>query len=362
MARSRAGALLLLSLPTSAFAQDDDGTLRVSSTVTGATVYIDNELQGETPYNTTLEPGRHTVRVTANGYDPFVREVQIAPDQATELTASLSPGAGTVELLSTARGAVVTLDNDQQWALPVRLSPNELPFGSYEYTISAPTYAPLSGSISFAAGENVLVFGQLESNTGHLSIISTPAGADVYISETAVGVTPLDLSGYAPDVYTVRLEHPRHALVFRTLDTTDGELGTLEARIPKQGGRLIVRTGDPDAEVRLEGQLIGTGTKVTVPVLERRQYLLEAAAPGSKTAEVRVDIPMRGRVLYSVSFENESSRRASTLNNVPPLLRRWTFWTATGAGAVVATVGGVLLYNALQPDPVPDGDVVVYIP
>ena len=76
----------------------------------------------------------------------------------------------------------------------------------------------------------------------------------------------------------------------------------------------------------------------------------------------RIDVPMRGRVLYSVSFEDESSRRASTLNNVPPLLRRWTFWTATGAGAVVATVGGVLIYNALQPVPVPDGDVVVSMP
>ena len=66
-------------------------TIRISSSVTGAQVYVDNELQGETPYRAPLDPGRHTIRVTADGYDPFVREVQIEPDQSTELVASLSP-------------------------------------------------------------------------------------------------------------------------------------------------------------------------------------------------------------------------------------------------------------------------------
>lgn len=360
MARPTARALLLLGLSTPAFAQD--GTLNVTSTVLGAQVYIDNTLRGQAPLTAPLAPGSHTVRVLADGFEPFVRRVSIDADASASLDASLSPGAGTVEFVSSAPSASVTLSSGQTHPLPVRLTPQELSFGSYGYTISAPTFASVEGSFDFRSGQNVFVFEELESNAGRVAIRSTPEGADIFLDGARIGVTPLSLEDHPPGVYAVRLEQDDHALVFRTLDTTDGDIGIIEARLPERGATLVFRTGADDAEVRIEGQAIGSGSRVVIDEIERRQYDVEVLAEGQKPVSTRLDVPASGRHIYKVEFEPTDARTASQLVGVQPLTRRWTFWTATGVGAAAAVVGGALLYSALQPEPVPNGDVVVTIP
>lgn len=362
MARRTLGALLLLSISTAASAQDSDGTLSINSPVDGALVYVDNTLLGNTPYSAELDEGRHTIRVTADGFDPFVREVTIAAGETTTIDAQLYPGSGTVEFISSARGAVVTFADGQQWSLPIRLALRDLPYGDYHYTISAPTYAASEGDFTFSAGQNVFIYAALESNTGRIAIESTPESANVFFDGVEMGTTPLALDDVPPGIYQVRLEQEKHATVFRTLDTTNGDIGEIQARLPERGARLVVQTRDPEAEVRLEGQLIGTGRRVVVPELERRQYTLEASAPESNGALTRIDVPRHGRVLYAVDFEPTGSDTASSIINRPPLHQRWTFWTATGVSTAVAVVGGVLIYNALQPEPVPGGDITITLP
>ena len=362
MARRTAGTLLLLGLSTTALAQDSDqGTLNVSSPVAGAQVYVDNDLQGPAPLTVALPAGEHSVRILADGFSPFVRRIEVAAGQPTDLTARLSPGTGSIEFASASRDAIVRIDG-QEWELPIRLSSEDVGFGDHDYTISAPTYAEQDGSLSFSSGENVFIYARLESNAGRLAFSSTPAAADVFINGERIGATPLELSDYAPDVYSIRMERDRHATVFRELDTTDGDIGVVEARLPERGAKLVVKTGNDDAEVFIEGQLMGTGSKVVIPELERRQYAVEVHAPGLKPASNRLDVPIRGTLTYAVDFQAEENRAASALVNVPPLTQRWTFWTATGVGAAAVAVGGVLIYNALQPEPVPAGDVVVTLP
>ncbi|MFT4979681.1 MAG: hypothetical protein ACI8S6_005593 [Myxococcota bacterium] len=363
MARCTARALLLLGLSTPALAQSpDEGTLNIDSPVAGAQVYIDNDLQGEAPLSVALSPGMHMVRVSADGYDPFVRRIDVPAGAPTELRATMTPGAGSVEFMASAPSAMVRLADGTEWALPVRLSPSDVSFGAHDYTITAPAHAPSIGDFDFRSGHNVFIFAQMESNAGRVTIDSTPAGAAVFIDGAHVGPTPLSLDGYAPGIYTIRLELDRHASVFRTLDTTDNDIGIIEARLPERGARLVVKTGHSDAEVFVEGQSIGTGSKVQIPELERRQYEIEVRAPGAKPALTRLDMPSSGRLTYRAELEEASAQDSSQLVYVPPLTRRWGFWTATGVGAAAAAAGGAMLYSALQPVPVPNGDVVVILP
>ena len=69
------------------------GTLRISSTVDGAQVSVDEDAIGESPVATpvTLDEGTHRVEVEREGYIPFRGDVRIAPGVASAAYADLTP-------------------------------------------------------------------------------------------------------------------------------------------------------------------------------------------------------------------------------------------------------------------------------
>lgn len=68
------------------------GTLQVSSTPSGAKVYLDGREIGETPLsNSSIPEGSHNLRVELFGYKPWQGIIQIAPSQTTTIFARLEP-------------------------------------------------------------------------------------------------------------------------------------------------------------------------------------------------------------------------------------------------------------------------------
>ncbi|HTY16080.1 MAG TPA: PEGA domain-containing protein [Methanoregulaceae archaeon] len=68
------------------------GTLAVSSTPAGASIYVDNAYMGYTP--ATLNPvasGRHTVMLALDGYQNYVTNVNVVTGGSVQVTSSLSP-------------------------------------------------------------------------------------------------------------------------------------------------------------------------------------------------------------------------------------------------------------------------------
>ena len=363
--------ILLLAPPTLAQADEQpdeveadeveaEGRLQINSPAQDSQVYIDNQLVGTTPLRTTLPPGSHTIRVSADGFDPFVRRIDIEAGQNHAISTELIPGQGTIEFTTNARGAKVIIDNRREWPLPVRLS--EIAPGEYNFEIQATGYDSYAGDFQFAVGRNIFIHQELVNSQGKVEILSIPEGAVVFLDGDQVGVTPLSLDDVSADRHTVRLELSGQAIVFRTLDTSDGSRGLLEARLPDSGTTLKIRTSSPDATVHLEGHLMGTGEKVKIDALERGFYDIEVSIPGFKPATTRLDVPASGTLIYKAEFEDAEARSASRLLPITPLVQRWTFWTATGAGAVIAGAGSFLIWQALQPEPVPEGNYVVTIP
>jgi hypothetical protein len=67
------------------------GTLRVASLVAGASIFVDGALVGVGSVERPTAPGRHTVTLRADGYDPSERVVQLAPGGVEQLRLSLAP-------------------------------------------------------------------------------------------------------------------------------------------------------------------------------------------------------------------------------------------------------------------------------
>jgi hypothetical protein len=68
------------------------GTLRVDSTPSGAEVFLNSRLAGQTPLVIrNLPVGSRAVRISLDGYTVWSRGVRIVADQATAISARLDP-------------------------------------------------------------------------------------------------------------------------------------------------------------------------------------------------------------------------------------------------------------------------------
>jgi len=65
------------------------GTVILSATPENAEVTVDGNFVGNAPVNLKLSQGKHTIVVTARGYQGLTREITIMPDSEVRLTAQL---------------------------------------------------------------------------------------------------------------------------------------------------------------------------------------------------------------------------------------------------------------------------------
>ena len=360
--------LLLVSAPASAqepvvaddAEQADTGVLQVSAAVEGAVVYVDNKEVGPAPLTQYVPAGAHLVRVTADGYDPFVRKVEVKSGARARLTASLMRGGGTVEFQSTAPGATVLIDERGSSPVPVRLK--DIAPGDHTWRVTAPGHEPAEGTFSLREAGNVFVMADLISSRGLFVVTTEPAGARVLVDGDDKGVTPLSLSGIAPGEHVVDLSLDGYARAIQLVDTSDGAKGEVRTTLSSKGGKAVIKTGAADATVKVSGVVVGTGKKVTIPKLARGRYPVEIERPGAKPATGRLKVGDGGRTAYKATWADADGRGRSKVVALPPFYQNWMFWTAVGVGAGGVVTGSVVVHNATKPIPIPPGDVTVSLP
>jgi len=91
--------IIPVAIPTSAVAptpispapaaEDALGTLSISSNPDGAEIYADEEFVGNAPSNLKLKAGKHSIKVKANGYKDWSRDLTVYAGSETRLIATL---------------------------------------------------------------------------------------------------------------------------------------------------------------------------------------------------------------------------------------------------------------------------------
>jgi len=115
------------------------GSLEVTSDVEGATVYLDDQRVGATPYQEEqLAPGRYDVRVEQEGYRPFREEVRVGAGRRARVEARLAPASPVLRVSSDVPGASVFVDRRYLGTTP--LETRDLSAGSHQITVSADGY------------------------------------------------------------------------------------------------------------------------------------------------------------------------------------------------------------------------------
>jgi PKD repeat protein len=239
------------------------GKLYVSSTPSGASVYVDTVYQGTTTVTIPqLTPGYHTVRLTLTGYEEHSESVTITAGQtyplSVQLTQSQSPsitvtgssgttgsgqssGTGTLQISSNPSGAAIILDGNNKGTTPATFS--DISAGTHKINFTKSGYWDFSQDITVAAGKttpvnvnlvlksqpapspagSVTASSQSQQGAGGSIVISSnPPGANVYLDGKTSGTTPVTLQNVDPGTHTVLLTMSGYTDASRTVEVAAG--------------------------------------------------------------------------------------------------------------------------------------------
>ena len=193
------------------------GSISLSTTPRGVAFYIDDISQGKTNQIVgNLAAGPHKVGIYEAGYETWENTVTVTSGETTPVTVTLvsekNPSTGDLQVSSTPSGASVYLNGDFRGVTPqddsldiVNLAP-----GSYTVAVKKSGYQDYAATVTIQAGKNVQMNAALQPAsqapvTASAQVSSSPGGADVYVNNMYMGITPLSFQKVQPGTYTIEI-------------------------------------------------------------------------------------------------------------------------------------------------------------
>ncbi len=219
------------------------GTISVSSTPTGARIYLDGTDTGvNTPRTFSGVPvGTHAVRCSMAGYTDGSQSVTVTAGRTSAVRVYLTrqgPVTGSVSVSSVPAGASVWLDGKSTgYKTPVTLT--GIPAGSHTVRCSMTGYIDESEEVTVTSGQTTSLMVTLKSQgplTGTISVSSTPTGARIYLDGTDTGYnTPRTFSGVPVGTHAVRCSMAGYTDASQSVTVTAGRTSAVKVYLTRQG-------------------------------------------------------------------------------------------------------------------------------
>jgi hypothetical protein len=167
------------------------GSLYITSTPSGAQLYVDSSYRGTTPTTVgSLAPGAHTVLLRLSGYQDFSGTATIYAGQTTTMSANLvqvtpTSTVGTLAISSSPSAAEVYVDNVFRGYTPLTLT--DISPGSHAITLQLAGYQNWLGTVQVSGGQTTTVQGTLSPNPTTVPTTKAP-GFGVLAGIAALGL------------------------------------------------------------------------------------------------------------------------------------------------------------------------------
>ncbi|MFN4071149.1 MAG: PEGA domain-containing protein [Thermus caldifontis] len=265
------------------------GTLVISSSPSGAEVYVEGALRGRTPLSLSLPEGRYAVELRLSGYEPYRATVQVRRGETTRLDVRLNPVSrtGTLLLESSPTGAEAYINGALRGRTPLRLVLEE---GTYQVELRAPGYEPYRAAVRVERGRETRVSASLRPiRTGELYLEARPEGAEVYMDGRLMGRAPLRMTLEA-GFHEVRVLAPGYGEYRAQVEVRPGESLRLYVELVPVRAVLELYL-NVEARVFLDGEEVGVAKggylRLEAPF---GQHELTLVAPGYRTLVETVQV------------------------------------------------------------------------
>lgn len=215
--------------------QAEFGTLRFSSSPSGADVYLDGEFIGYTPLRFGARPGTHRVSIELEGYEPYTTSVNLRGGETLDVNARLEAQArpGTVSFTSSPSGADVYVDDRYVGTTPTGAIRFE--DGTYTARFELPGYQSTTVSFRARRGENRSVAASLQAQLGSILVQANVGGALVFVDGRQVGTVAsgsgrFELRDVASGMHEVVVIAPGYNTYVTTVNVQAGRTSEVTVR------------------------------------------------------------------------------------------------------------------------------------
>jgi hypothetical protein len=250
------------------------GKISVTSSPSGAMIYLDGISKGTTPVTlTAVTPGTHTVDLKITGYQDYQAMVPVTAGQIATLSATLTPipTSGGLSITSIPSGAMILVDGIQTGLTPMAV---ELLAGTHSVKLQKAGYVEYTGTFVVAAGKVAPVTVQLvalqqttptitmttvkqtaATGGGTLTIQSVPTNAVIILDGVGQGTTPKSIQNLKAGPHTVMLSYPGYSDWTGTVTISEGK--TMPITIT-----LVAKDLTPSGTITIVPIPSGTGSLV----------------------------------------------------------------------------------------------------
>jgi hypothetical protein len=257
--------IVIVILAVMIILSSSSSSIYVTSSPSGASVYLDGSYKGKTPKTITgVSAGSHTIKLSKSGYKDYTRTRSVKAGKRTIINANLRQATGSIDVTSTPSGASVYLDGSPKGTTPKTIT--GVSAGSHTFKLSKSGYKDYTGTTSIKAGETKRINANLRQATGSISVASSPSGAYVYLDGYPKGTTPKTITGVSAGAHTIKLSKSGYKDYTRTRSVKAGETISINANLLQAIGSISVTSTPSGASVYLDGSPKGKTPKTITGV------------------------------------------------------------------------------------------------
>ncbi len=248
-------------------------------------VFIDNTPLGITPMrDIEIEPGTHSLRVEAEGYMKWEKEIVAMPGKRVKVNTELVLIKGVIVISGPVLEANVYVDNDWVGVSPMKYS---IAPGPHTVRLEKPGYEPLTSTVTVTGDKPEKVSASLVQKKGELKITSTSGTATIYLDGKKIGVTPMTVSTL-PGERKVKLTRDGYSPYTTTVTVSLDRSVAVAGNLKKLEGQLRITNSAKGADIYLDGRKIGVAplSKGMAP----GTYRLKVIKPGFRKYETKIVI------------------------------------------------------------------------
>ncbi|HET9986887.1 MAG TPA: PEGA domain-containing protein [Kofleriaceae bacterium] len=236
--------------------------------IAGATVSLDGEVKGQAPIVITTTAGRHQLRISKDGYEPFENWYTTTENNTQTVMPSLKeiakPKYGVVVVDSDVPDAEVYIDGNKHPDNTPAVIQNVIE-GLHVIEVRKQPALPWKQTVQVTAGQQTKVRAELQATlnggVGVVRVLSDQAGARAFIDGTDMGPVPVDIKDVKAGEHIVQVKAPGMQAGEKKVTVAAGSSQIvkfdLNAEAAGDSGILKVVSMVPEAQVFIDGASVG---------------------------------------------------------------------------------------------------------
>ena len=230
------------------------GSVTVTSTPSGALVFLDEKQVGQTPLTLDrIASGSHSLRLQAPQYAVERRNVSVADGQTANVAVTLAARFAEITVQAP-QGAVVTVDGDRKGSGTLSWRQGE---GLCDIVVSMAGHRDARRQLEVVAGRAQTVLLTPQPIYGSASVDSDLMDAEIWIDGKQYGVTPNVVERLLVGSHTLVLKKSGYADLQQQFSVEEGKEASLLVKLP--AGRSVQFTSEkPGMQIIVDGKKLGT--------------------------------------------------------------------------------------------------------